>query len=123
MKFNPKLKQDIGKYKDYVIVVEGKKDVASLKALGFEKVYAIHSTGVPLRERIRELAGMIEKKEKLCILTDFDKKGKQLYFLLKKEFGELGVRLDSSLRGVLLKAHVSHVEGLYEFMKKVEGIG
>jgi len=123
VKFNPKLKQDVEKYKNYVIVVEGKKDVLSLKALGFEKVYAIHSTGVPLKERVRELAGIIEKKDKLCILTDFDKKGKHLYLLLKKEFSEMGVRLDSSLRGVLLKARVSHIEGLYGFMKKVEGIG
>jgi len=122
MKFNPKLRQDIEKYKDYVVVVEGKKDVASLKALGFEKVYAIHNTGVSLRERIEQIIEKLEKRDKVCILTDFDKKGKQLYFLLKKEFGELGVRLDSSLRGVLLKARVSHVEGLYAFMKKVEGI-
>ena len=123
MKFNPRLKQEVGKYKDYVIVVEGKKDVSSMKALGFEKVYAIHSTGVSLKERIEQIIEKLEKRDRICILTDLDKKGKQLYFLLKKEFGELGVRLDSSLRGILIKARVSHVEGLYSFMKKVDVIG
>ncbi|MCH7568694.1 MAG: toprim domain-containing protein [Nanoarchaeota archaeon] len=122
MKFNLNLKQDIEKYKDYVVVVEGKKDVASLKALGFDRVYAIHSTGVAIREKIEQIAHEVGKRDKVCILTDFDKKGKQLYMLLKKEFQEMGVRLDSSLRGVLLKAGVSHIEGLYQFMKKVYNI-
>lgn len=123
MKFNPRLKQDMGKYKDYVFIVEGKKDVASLHGLGFERIYAIHETGVSLRERIEKIAGELDKKDKVCILTDFDKKGKQLYLLLKKEFQEMGVKLDSSLRGILLKAGVSHIEGLYEFMQKIEKIG
>ena len=123
MKFNPRLKRDIQKYKDYVMIVEGKKDVASLKALGFERVYAIHSTGVSLGERVEQIIKEINlRKDRVCILTDFDRKGKQLYMLLKKEMGELGVRLDSSLRGVLLRARVSHIEGLYEFMQKIDKI-
>ena len=121
MKFNPKLRQDVRRYLDYVVIVEGKKDVAALTALGFEKVYAIHETGVSLREKVEEIVNKVGKKERICILTDFDKKGKQLYLLLKKEFSQLNVKLDSSLRGILLKAQVSHIEGLYEFMKKVEG--
>jgi 5S rRNA maturation endonuclease (ribonuclease M5) len=123
MKYNQRLRQDIEKYKDYVIIVEGKKDVASLKALGFEKVYAVHQTGVPLKEVIERIVSLVDKKDKICILTDFDKKGKHLYLLLKREFGEMGIRLDSSLRGILLKARVSHIEGLYEFLKKVDNIG
>ena len=46
LKFNPRLKGDIQKYLDYVIIVEGKKDVNLLKQLGFQKVYAVHETGV-----------------------------------------------------------------------------
>ncbi len=52
MRFNPNLKQQIEKYKDYVFIVEGKKDVASLQAVGFGRVYALHATGVSIRERI-----------------------------------------------------------------------
>ena len=120
MKYNQQLGQDIKKYQRYVILVEGKKDVAALKAIGFEKVYAVHQTGVSIKERVEQIISCLEKRDKVCILTDFDKKGKQLYLLLKKEFIELGVKVDSSLRGILLKANVSHIEGLYEFMKKVE---
>ncbi len=124
VKFNPKLKQDIGKYLDYVIIVEGKKDVNALKNLGFQRVFAVHETGVPLKERLVQIAQQIEKKEKVCILTDLDKKGKQLYMLIKAELSQMpNIRLDSTLRGLLLKARVSHIEGLNEFIKKVSLIG
>jgi len=122
MRFNPKLKQDMAKYYDYFIVVEGKKDILALNSLGFENVHAIHQNSVSLRERVEELSKMVGKKQKICILTDLDKKGKQLYLLLKSLFQEFGVRLDSSLRGLLIKAQISHVEGLSKFMKKIEDI-
>ena len=117
MKLTQEFFNEIEKYKSYVIIVEGKKDLTSLQALGFSKVYVIHKISVPIKERILTIAQQITKKEKVCILTDFDKKGKALYFLLKSLFQEQGVKLDSSLRGLLLKAKVSHVEGLYHLLK------
>jgi 5S rRNA maturation endonuclease (ribonuclease M5) len=122
VKFNPRLRQDIEKYLNYVIIVEGKKDVAALNHLGFKKVYAIHQTSLPLKERILQILNDINKKDKICILTDFDKKGKKLYLLLKSELQQLGARLDSSLRGILLKSRISHIEGLDKFIEKVERI-
>jgi len=122
MKFNPQLRQEIEKYKDYVILVEGKKDELALKHFGFEKVFAIHQTGVSLRERIEQISSMISKKDRVCILTDLDKKGKQLYITIKPILQELGIRLDSSLRGLLIKTGLSHIEGIHTFMKKVEKI-
>ena len=122
MKLNPKLKADVEKYKDHVIIVEGKKDVAALKSLGFGKIYAIHQTSVPIKIRVEEISKLIDKNEKVCILTDFDKKGKQLYLLLKPMFQELGVKVDSGLRGLVLVSGVSHIEGLYDFLKKIENL-
>lgn len=122
MRFNPKLKQDVGKFLDYTIIVEGKKDVIALSKLGFEKVYAIHITGIPIRERLERLLEEIGRKEKVCILTDFDKKGKKLYLFVKEICQELGFRLDSTLRGLLIKAQISHIEGLDSFMGKIDGI-
>ncbi|MBU0466122.1 MAG: toprim domain-containing protein [Nanoarchaeota archaeon] len=122
MKFNPKLKNDVEKFKDYVILVEGKKDVAALKNAGFDRVYAIHVTGVGLRERIEQIAEGIEdrKRTRVCILTDLDKQGKKLYMLIKPILIELGVKVDSTLRGLLLKARLSHMEGFEKFMGNVE---
>jgi 5S rRNA maturation endonuclease (ribonuclease M5) len=122
VKFNPQLKHEIEKYQQYVVVVEGKKDVASLKHLGFEKVYAIHATGTPIRIRVEQIVSLLEKKDKICILTDLDKKGKQLYMLLKTLFQEKGVNLDSRLRGILIKTQVNQVEGLSKFMDKINKI-
>jgi 5S rRNA maturation endonuclease (ribonuclease M5) len=121
VKLNPQLLAEVQKYKSYVIIVEGKKDLNSLKNLGFEKVYAVHEPSVSLRERIEKISLLINKKDKICILTDFDKKGKQLYLLIKSEIQTIGgIRLDSSLRGILLKARVSHIEGLSKFMERLE---
>lgn len=120
MKLNQNLKNEIEKYKDYAIIVEGKKDVNSLKSLGFEKIYAIHVNAISIKERTEQIMSLIEKKEKICILTDFDKKGKELYLKLKTIFQELGAHLDSSLRSLLLKAKVSHIESIDKIMNKLD---
>lgn len=122
MKFNYRLKHRIEKFKDYIIVVEGKKDVSAIKYFGFEKVFPIHLNSVPLRERAEQIMSYAEKNDKICILTDLDKRGKQLYKKLKPIFQELGARLDSSLREILIKSKISHVEGVHNFMQKVEEI-
>lgn len=124
MKFNLRLKQELEQYKDYVILVEGKKDVSALKSAGFDKVFEIHKIGVGLRERIEQIADGIKdkKRTKVCILTDLDKPGKKLYSLIKPILQELGVKLDSNLRGILIKAKLSHMEGFEKFMKKVDEI-
>lgn len=115
-----KVKADIEKYSDYIIVVEGKKDVSALTALGFSRVYALHQTSVPIKERIALIASQINKKDRVCILTDLDKKGKSLYLLAKSIFVELGVKLDPSLRDSLLRSGISHIEGLYHYLEKIE---
>ena len=122
MKFNIQLKTEIEKYLNYIIIVEGKKDVNALKSLDFQQVYAIHITGITLRERAEQIMQLINKKDRVCILTDLDRKGKQLYEKLKPIFQELGAHLDSSLRGLLIKSKLSHIEGIDKFMEKLERI-
>ncbi len=110
------LQQELEKAKDYLIIVEGKKDKRALEELGFQNIFVINETGKSLYEKIEQIENIAGKK-KICILTDFDKKGKKLYLLLKSELSQRGVRLDSSLRGILLKSRISHIEGLASFMK------
>lgn len=111
------LKQ-LEKAKPHLIIVEGKKDKDALQHLGFENIFVIHETGKSFGEKIEQIQDLCDKKDKVCILTDFDKKGKQLYLTLKSKLQEAGVRLDNSLRGTLLKEKISHIEGLSHFMKK-----
>lgn len=120
MKFNERLQRDIARFREYVILVEGKNDVEALKAFGFEKVYALHKTGITIRERIEQLAPLIDKKQKICILTDLDRQGKKLYEVIKPIIQELGFQTDSTFRGILIKAKVPNVEGISNFLDKVE---
>ena len=116
---NKKLLNAIEKAKQNLIIVEGKKDKHSLSCLGFEDIFMIHETGKSIQEKIEKVIEIQEQnpKQKICILTDFDKKGKQLYLLLKSKLQELGVRMDNTLRGALLKEKISHIEGLSSFIK------
>lgn len=108
------------RFLEYVIIVEGKKDVSSLQSLGFFRVYALNVAGVPIRERIEQIAKDAGRKEEVCILTDFDKKGRKLYEYVKAICQELGFRLDSKLRGILIKSGISHIEGIDNFIEKAE---
>ena len=103
--------KEIERAKEYLIIVEGKKDRQALLALGFKNIFVLNETGKSLYEKVEEIERLAGKK-KICILTDFDKKGKKLYLLLKKELSTRKVRLDNSLRGIFLKNKISHIEGL-----------
>ncbi len=123
MKYNPELKASIPAYFDYVIIVEGKKSADAMYSVGFRKIYTLHETGVPMKERVAQIMESINKKDKVCILTDFDRKGKDLYLLVKPIFQEHGAKLDSSLRGLLLKGQFEHVEEITQFFDKLSKIG
>ena len=111
------LNQEIEKAKEFFIIVEGKKDKEALEQLGFKNVFIINETGKSIYEKIEEIEEKADKN-KICILTDFDKKGKKLYLLLKSELCKRKVKLDNRLRGILLKLNIGHIEGLASFLGK-----
>ncbi len=118
---NTKLLNQLEKAKQHLIIVEGKKDKIALQQLGFQRIFVINETGKSLPEKIEQIQELCTKKDKACILTDFDKKGKQMYLLLKSKFSELGIKMDNTLRGFLLKEKVSHIEGLFNFINNQNG--
>jgi len=107
--------QQIKKHKDYLIIVEGKKDKTSLENLNFKNIFVINETSKSLGEKVEEIQELVGKG-KVCILTDFDKKGKQLHLLLKSKLQEIGVRINTTLRETLLKEKISHIEGLSKYL-------
>jgi len=120
MKFNKELfKKSLEKTKSYLIIVEGKKDKLSLEKIGFEHIFVLNESGKSLYEKIEQIEEQAGKK-KICILTDFDKKGKKLYLLLKAELSKRKVHLDNTFRGILLKLKISHIEGLAKFLENEE---
>ncbi len=90
------------------IVVEGPKDRQALETLGAKDVFILSRK--PLFAVAEEIASNFDE---VIILTDFDKKGRELYGRLAKIFSRLGVKVDRSFRETLQKhARISHVEGL-----------
>lgn len=98
------------KKRDIPAIVEGKKDVRALELLGFSNV---HKLDRPLYEVFERF----ERGDVVQILTDFDKKGKELYGRIKQGLARHGVRIDDTLRNALWKTKISHVEGLMTYIK------
>ena len=99
----------------FLIVVEGIKDKRSLHRLG---ITFVRSLNKPLYQVVEEIAA---REKKVIILTDFDKKGKELYGKLKKDLINHGVKVDMHFREFLQqKTRVSHIEGLATYIKKRE---
>lgn len=112
------LQEQIEKAKEQFIIVEGKKDKASLEKLGFKHIFILNETGKSLHEKIEQIENKANK-QKVCILTDFDKRGKKMYLFLKTELIKKSVKLDSSLRVAFLKSGLSHIEGSFNFLKNL----
>lgn len=114
--------KEIENFKCCVILVEGKKDVAALEALGFEKVFAVHAIGTSVRERIEEIVSEVGREKVYCVLTDLDNAGRKFYAQSRTVLAELGVRIDGRLRKLMVKEGISHVEGLFSFLTGRSGI-
>ncbi len=114
------VKKDINKLKVLIkernntpVIVEGKRDVAALKKIGFKKIIVLYKK--PLYVIVEKIA---EKYKEVMILTDFDKEGKKLYGYLYKHLIKRGVRVDNSIRHFLLRnTKLSHIEGLDSYIE------
>lgn len=98
------------------IVVEGKRDKRALERLGMQRVISLDK---PLFAMVEEIAA---REEEVVILTDLDRKGKELYGKLKKDFVTHGVRVDNHFREFLQqKTRISHIEGLKTYIDRLMG--
>jgi 5S rRNA maturation endonuclease (ribonuclease M5) len=90
------------------IVVEGRKDKAALQQLGINNT--IFTINKPLFALAEEIAATTND---IIILTDLDKKGRELYGRLSTLLQRLGVRIDNQYREFLFrKTKVRQIEGL-----------
>ncbi len=122
MKLTPRLKKSIENYKNNIILVEGKKDKIALESAGFNKVFQIHKNSKSIRESLEDISKNITKDDKVSILTDLDKKGNEFNNQIIPILQELGIKIDLSFRKLLIKANISHIEGISNFLDKVEDI-
>ncbi len=93
-----------------LIVVEGKNDKKALKNLGLKNV-------VTLSTPLYQVVEIIKDKE-VVILTDFDKKGKELYRKIKSDCSQRGIKINNKLRLFLMtKTQLVHIEGLDTYLR------
>jgi 5S rRNA maturation endonuclease (ribonuclease M5) len=122
-----------------IIVVEGKKDILALKKLGVDEKNII-PLNKPLFEIVEDIVNKnnnknFEKNKKIknninknkknnkeiIILTDLDKKGKQLYGKLKKDLCKNGCKIDHYFREFLQrKTKIRQIEGLPRYIERLK---
>lgn len=99
-----------------LIIVEGEKDKKALENLGIKKIITLNN------EPLFKIAENISKEHKdVIILTDLDKKGKQLYGKLNSSLQRLGLRVDNNFRNFLLKkTKLRQIEGFTSYIEKTK---
>jgi len=118
MKYSEELNEFIEKLKESnkLIIVEGEKDRKALEQLGIKKIITLN------KEPLFKIVENISKEHKeVIILTDLDKKGKQLYGKLNSSLQRLGLRVDNSFRNFLLKkTKLRQIEGIINYLEKIK---
>ena len=90
---------------DVRALVEGKRDLASMRELGFTRVEELDGALYKVVERF-------EKGETVQLLMDLDEEGVKLYKKLRADLTQRGVHIDDDIRSALFSTPVRHVEGL-----------
>ena len=94
------------------VIVEGKKDVESLRSLGIEGEIINYNSGKSI---IATCESVAEKYNEIIILTDWDRKGGTLARELKRCLESLGIRTNTDIRArlaVLCRKDIKDVESL-----------
>ena len=99
------------------IIVEGKKDLASLRKIGITgKIIQLKNCNLNFQDFIDSL----DCTNEVIIMTDFDKEGETLATILFKELTSKGVKTDRHLR-IQLKNILKHAMiGIEEIANYVE---
>lgn len=105
---------------DIPIIVEGKKDVEALKALGIKRKMIKIKKGKTIFRIIEDLR---EKHEKVIILTDWDSSGGKLCYKIKKACESNAIKYDVEYRKRMmkfLKKEVKDVESIPTFIERAK---
>jgi 5S rRNA maturation endonuclease (ribonuclease M5) len=101
------------------IIVEGDRDIISLKKLGFPGAIIKLNTGDSLLDFCDEIA---KKYEEVMILTDWDDKGKELKNTLMRYLRDNGLKYNIAIWQKFLRfaGEISCVEELYPYIHEIE---
>lgn len=91
-----------------LIIVEGKKDRAALEKMGLSNIKELSKK--PLFHVVEEVSS---SNEECIILTDLDRKGKELYGKLGSDLQKRGVKINNKLRDFLFRrTKLRQIEGI-----------
>ncbi|MEM2109160.1 MAG: toprim domain-containing protein [Candidatus Odinarchaeota archaeon] len=97
------------------IIVEGRKDVESLRRIGVTGIiYSLNGRSVS------EIVEELEHYGEVIILTDYDSEGVKIKNKLVKDFQLVGVKVNLRYYRLLkriLKGFIFQIEGLFKFLE------
>ena len=105
-----KLKFHVEKIKtsNVLVIVEGKKDKIALQKFGITNVVELSKK--PLFQIVEEVS---QSNDECIILTDLDRKGKQIYGKLNSDLQRNGVKIDNKFREFLFRnTKIRQIEGI-----------
>ena len=95
-----------------LVVVEGKKDRLVLNMFGIDNIVELSKK--PLFEIVEDISNF---HRECIILTDLDKKGKELYGKLNSNLQKNGVRINNKFREFLFKhTKLRQIEGINSYL-------
>lgn len=104
------------KDRNIIVIVEGKKDVAALKAFGIKRIKPLSKRAI--YKVVEEVA---ENNKECIILTDLDKEGKRLFRMLNHDLNQHGVRINKKFREFLFKnTKLRQIEGLTTYINHLK---
>lgn len=110
------LREHINKIKQQkpVIIVEGKEDKLALEKFGIGNIVTLNK---PLYQIVEDATGA----EQVLILTDLDKKGKELYAKLNHQLNQFGAKINNKFREFLFRrTKLRQIEGLWRYYHRLE---
>jgi 5S rRNA maturation endonuclease (ribonuclease M5) len=102
-----------------IIIVEGKRDILSLKKLGIEADFelATRYSLFNFSERIAKLG------REVIILTDWDRRGDLLAIKLKEYFNNFGLNPELQIRNklkLISQKEIKDIESLYKYVSRLK---
>jgi 5S rRNA maturation endonuclease (ribonuclease M5) len=108
------------RYPNLLVIVEGKRDVSVLRNLGLKAPIIKTQTRLTRPKLIEKVQAEAGPKGQVLILTDFDKKGKEIYKFIEKELELSGIKNLKRERRMIRKymEHWTTIEQLVSLFKR-----
>jgi 5S rRNA maturation endonuclease (ribonuclease M5) len=108
------------RYPNLLVIVEGKRDVSVLRNLGLKAPIIKTQTRLSRPRLVEKIQAEAGENGQILILTDFDKKGKEIYKFIEKELELSGIKNLKRERRMIRKymEHWTTIEQLVSLFKR-----